>query len=272
MKIESLLVTAMNAAAGAGEVINEIYTSNQPQTTYKSDDSPLTVADIKSQEIISEYLQDSGLPMLSEEDTKVPFSTRKYWEYYWLVDPLDGTKEFVKRNGEFSVNIALMQNNSPLAGIIYIPVKRIVYWSVPGDGVYKLQIKELNNFRIKNLTQLKKQASRLPFEKKRKNIIVVTSRSFKSAETEQYILMLKEKHPDTRLIATGSAVKFGLIAEGTADVYPRFAPTMEWDVAAGHALLNELGYSVTSVLTGQSLFYNKPDLSNPWFIAKNNRL
>jgi 3'(2'), 5'-bisphosphate nucleotidase len=272
MKIDKLLYMAILAAAEAGKQICRVYESNQHNIVYKKDESPLTKADIESNEIINKYLQKSGLPVLSEEESNIPFSHRRDWDYFWLVDPLDGTREFLKKNDEFSVNIALVRNNQPVAGLIYSPVNQVLYFSVPGQGVFKLKSALSVVHGAKILRSIQHKSDRLPYKTERDRMVVVTSRSFQSADTEKYIMTLKNKYRNIELISTGSALKFGLIAEGTADIYPRLSPTMEWDIAAGHAILMELGFSVTDALTGNSLIYNKPELINPWFIARNSRI
>jgi 3'(2'), 5'-bisphosphate nucleotidase len=272
MKINMLLLMAIRAAVKAGIQILKVYESKQYNILYKEDESPLTAADIKSHETINHYLLSGEIPILSEEASKIPYSQRKSWEYFWLVDPLDGTREFLNRNDEFTVNIALIKRTSPLAGIIYSPVSQILYFSVPGRGVFKTKSASSYVFTIDSLQTLQERSDRLPYEITGDKITVITSRSFNSADTEKYILNLKNRYQNVELISAGSALKFGLIAEGKADIYPRFAPTMEWDVAAGHAILKESGFSVADAKTGDSLVYNKPDLENPWFIAKNSRI
>lgn len=263
---------AIRASVEAGMHIIRIYKSNHYNTVYKEDESPVTMADIKSHETIRHRLLTSSLPILSEEESNIPFSQRKSWEYFWLVDPLDGTREFLKKNDEFTVNIALIKRNAPSAGIIYSPAKQILYFSAPEEGVFRLKSAESYVFEADSLQFLQDCSDKLPYDVTRDEITVISSRSFHSADTEKYILALKERFQNITLISTGSALKFGLIAEGKADIYPRLAPTMEWDVAAGHAILKELGYSVIDVKTGDPLVYNKPDLMNPWFIAKNSRV
>lgn len=263
---------AIQAAVKAGIQIIKVYESRHYQTVYKEDESPLTMADIKSHEVIYHHLLSSGLPLLSEEKSNIPFSVRKHWAYFWLVDPLDGTREFLKRNDEFTVNIALIYKNMPLAGIVYLPVSQILYFSVPGQGVFKTASAQSIVPGVNTMQMLQDNSDMLPYDTGGDDITVITSRSFHSDETAKYISGLKEKYHKIKLISAGSALKFGLIAEGKADVYPRFAPTMEWDVAAGHAMLMESGFSVIDAGTGNPLVYNKPDLQNPWFIAKNNRI
>ncbi len=272
MQIERLLLTAIRTAVKAGTQIVRVYESNQYSTVYKEDDSPLTLADIESHQIICHQLLSTRLPLLSEEKSNIPYSRRKHWEYFWLVDPLDGTREFLKRNDEFTVNIALIHKNIPLAGIIYLPVNQILYFSVPDQGVFKTKSAQSIMPRINTIQSLKDESDRLPFDAAPDGITVITSRSYHSNDTEKYISVLKKKYRKIAFVEAGSALKFGLIAEGKADIYPRFAPTMEWDVAAGHAILKESGFSVVDAATGHSLKYNKPDLRNPWFIAKNNKI
>jgi 3'(2'), 5'-bisphosphate nucleotidase len=272
MKTDRLILLAIQAAVKAGLKIIEVYESNHYNTVYKEDKSPLTAADIKSHKTIQQHLLVSGLPLLSEEESDIPFSQRKHWEYFWLVDPLDGTREFLKKNDEFTVNIALINKNSPLAGIIYSPVNEILYYSVPGQGVFKTGSAPAYVHRADSLLSLQNKSDKLPYAVPGDTITVITSRSFHSDDTEKYILTLKKRYRKIVLISAGSAMKFGLIAEGKADIYPRLAPTMEWDVAAGHALLKESGFPVVDAVTGDSLVYNKPDMINPWFIAKNSRV
>lgn len=272
MNTDRLLLMAIHAAVKAGIQIIRVYESNQYQIVYKEDESPLTAADIKSHKTIHQHLSSGSLPLLSEEESNIPFSQRKNWEYFWLVDPLDGTREFLKKNGEFTVNIALIHRNVPLAGIIYAPVNQVLYFSVPGRGVFKMKSAQSYVLRADSLQSLQNESDRLPYTISGDEMTVISSRSFHSDDTEKYISALKKKYRKITLISAGSALKFGLIAEGKADIYPRFAPTMEWDVAAGHALLKESGFSVIDAATGESLVYNKPDLKNPWFIAKNSKV
>ncbi len=270
--IEKLILSAINAALEAGIQIIRIYKSENFNVTSKEDNTPVTIADIKSHEIIIKSLENTALPLLSEEAANIPFSKRNKWDYYWLVDPLDGTKEFIKRNNEFSVNIALMHKNIPVAGIIYSPFYHDLYFSIPEKGTYKINCAAFINDLKYHLSVLPENAIKLHPNTNRTDLTVISSKSHKSTEVKKYVSELKKEWSEVRVISKGSALKFGLIAEGVGDVYPRFGPTMEWDVAAGQAILNELGFSVVDAFSGKPLAYNKPDLKNPWFIAKNSRL
>jgi 3'(2'), 5'-bisphosphate nucleotidase len=189
----------------------------------------------------------------------------------WIVDPLDGTKEFIKRNGEFTVNIALVQNSVPVLGVIYVPVKRVLYFAVEGMGAYKCSGIVAPVGKGTTLQQMIKESELMPLEDVRDHFIVVASRSHLSPETETYIADLKKKHGSVELISSGSSIKICLVAEGSADVYPRFAPTMEWDTAAGHAIARAAGMEVYQAGKDEPLRYNKEDLLNPWFIVEPKR-
>jgi 3'(2'), 5'-bisphosphate nucleotidase len=259
-KIKELTLLALETSFKAGKKILEIY-DRTFDIDYKSDGSPLTEADKASHDIIMQHLKNTGLPVLSEEGKEIPFEERKQWKNYWLVDPLDGTKEFIKRNGEFTVNIALMENHKPLSGVIHQPTKGIAFAGIVGKGLYKfstsdkLFLDEKN--KIKNVGNIVENKVR-----------VIASRSHKSVETEQFIEGLKLSTKNIELINAGSSLKFCLLAEGIADVYPRFAPTMEWDTAAGHALLKSVGKNIYLHPAGTEMVYNNPVLINEWFIAR----
>jgi 3'(2'), 5'-bisphosphate nucleotidase len=200
---------------------------------------------------------------LSEEGVKIPFAERENWEYSWLVDPLDGTKEFVKRNGEFTVNIALIHNGTPVMGVIYVPVKEELYFALEGLGAYKIS----RNSVIDNLDQLIATSNKLPINYNRNNYVIVGSRSHMSVETEQFFDRKKKEHGNVEVMAVGSSLKLCMVAEGKADAYPRYAPTMEWDTGAGHAIVKMAGFSVTQYNTEKEVVYNKEDLLNPWFLV-----
>jgi 3'(2'), 5'-bisphosphate nucleotidase len=224
----------------------------------KDDRSPLTEADKRSNAIIIRQLTAlyPDIPYISEETKQIPYSERKNWLYFWLIDPLDGTKEFVKKNGEFTINIALIHKDKPVLGVIYIPVKDLFYYAQRGKGSYK---KERGA-----------EAQRLQTEshKGKKKLVVVGSRSHGGEALKAYIQQLKETYPDIELISSGSSLKFCLVAEGKADIYPRTGPTNEWDTAAGHAVVLESGKAVYEFDSNQPLVYNKQDLLNGWFIVR----
>ncbi len=260
---------AMDAALQAGREILSIY--NDPSADFqierKADNSPLTVADRRAHETIARLLSGTPYPVLSEEGKHLPYSERRHWETLWVVDPLDGTKEFIKRNGEFTVNIALVHRGVPVVGVVYIPVKETLYFAAMGRGAFKLQ--GIRSFEEKPLEAWMACATRLPDKAARhKAFVIVASRSHLSPETQAYIDEMKRLHTDVELLSSGSSLKLCLIAEGKADVYPRFAPTMEWDTAAGHAVVRAAAGEVYQAGKEEPLCYNKEDLLNPWFLAK----
>ena len=269
LNINSLLVDAVIAAKKASDAIVEVYGSTF-NVELKGDRSPLTLADRRSHEIISGHLQalEKSLPLLSEEGRDIPYKERKLWEYYWLVDPLDGTKEFIKKNGEFTVNIALMFRDRPVMGVVLLPVKDILYFAAEEIGAFKIS----DTLWIKNrpsLSELQGNAQRLPIKTEggERTFTAIASRSHLSDETSSYLGGLKKEHGEIEIISAGSSLKFCLVAEGAADVYPRFGPTMEWDTAAGQAIVEQSGGAVLHHKTGEPLRYNKEDLLNPWFIV-----
>jgi len=248
----------INIAKEAGGLVLEVYSSDF-DVELKADSSPLTLADKKSHNSIVQELKRlfPDIPVLSEEGKDIPYEERNGWETFWLVDPLDGTKEFLKRNGEFTVNIALIHKNSPIAGVIYVPVTDTSYFAEKKKGAYKLQ----------GDVSLKSDAKKLPAEDLPKVFTVVASRSHMTPETENYCEKLKQKHGAIDLVSSGSSLKFCLVAEKKAHVYPRFAPTMEWDTAAGQIIAEEAGCFVINTETQGPLQYNKENLLNPWFIV-----
>ena len=252
--MQDMLEIAMIAAEEAGGEIMNVYDSNETiNYQEKSDQSPLTVADKRSNDIIMHHLSKTGLNILSEESDSVNYNERKEWGKFWLVDPLDGTKEFIKKNGEFTVNIALIEDGSPKMGIVYCPVTKVLYWNEYEGKVYKKE-----NFTV---NEIKKRTS---VNDNDKNLRVVVSRSHINDETNEYI----EKLNEPKLISCGSSLKFLYIADNKADIYPRFGPTMEWDTAAAHSILSSLDIMVMNLDTGRELSYNKENLLNPFFIIK----
>ncbi|ODS31587.1 MAG: cysteine biosynthesis protein CysQ [Candidatus Scalindua rubra] len=263
---------ALLAAKRAGEAILEVYDSDFT-VEHKDDKSPLTLADKRSHEIIMNDLKNAininntTVPILSEEGKVIPYDERKKWEYFWLVDPLDGTKEFVKRNGEFTVNIALVHRNSPVLGIIYIPVKGTFYYAAINLGTYKLVNSEIitDNLSIKELID---KSQKLPLNDRNNfPLTLIGSRSHATAELSEFTKRMNEKYGKVEFMSAGSSLKFCLIAEGKADVYPRFGPTMEWDTAAGQAIVEHAKGKVIDIQTKEPLRYNKNDLLNPFFIV-----
>lgn len=267
---KNILYTAIQAALTAGAEIMSVYTDPNAdfEIEKKADNSPLTIADKKSHAVIAKALAQTPYPVLSEEGAKIAPEERQQWKELWIVDPLDGTKEFIKRNGEFTVNIAYVKDGRPEAGVIYIPVKKELYFADTELGAYKInEITETSP--CDSLDTLMERAQRLPYAKRTDTtFIIVASRSHLTPETEAYIHEMQQKHAKVETISKGSSLKLCLIAEGNADVYPRFAPTMEWDTAAGHAIIRASGKEVYQAGKQEPLQYNKTDLLNPWFIAE----
>jgi len=237
-------------AKEAGNAIMKIYKQSF-KVEYKQDNSPLTLADKKANNIIETGLNQLSVnfPVLSEEGEGIPYKDRKHWEYFWLVDPLDGTKEFLKKNGEFTVNIALIHKNTPVLGVVYAPALDMCYWAKQDEGAFK-------------------DGQRLPLKTKeqRKTYKVVASRSHMSDETQAFIDAI-DTDKEKELISIGSSLKICLVAEGEADIYPRLGPTMEWDTGAAHAIINETGFFLHEVNKYKCMKfkYNKQNLLNRWF-------
>lgn len=248
-----LLALAVSAAESASREILAVYNSDDFQVEAKGDRSPLTRADKRAHEVIVNTLNSTGFPVLSEEGRNTPFEERKDWKYFWMVDPLDGTKEFIKRNDEFTVNIALIHGNKPVMGVVAVPVAGDVYFGASGQGV-TLRRNAVN-------TPLPRRS---PINLEASGLRVVASRSHMNAPTENFITRLR----NATLVSAGSSLKFMLIAEGKADVYPRFGPTMEWDTAAAHLIINEVGLKVYRDGEIAELRYNKEDLLNPDFLVR----
>lgn len=263
-----LILAAIEAAIEAGKVILEIYEQQDFQVRLKTDTSPLTIADQRAHEIILSCLTKTGFPVLSEEGKTIPYLERKEWDYFWLVDPLDGTKEFINRNGEFTVNIALVHQGKPITGVVYVPVLDTMY--IGDEIICAWKIKQASVVFNNQLGESwKEHATPLPEKKARVYYTIVASRSHLTPETTEFINRLKNTHPDIELVSRGSSLKLCMVAEGTADVYPRFAPTSEWDTAAGHAIALASGAMVVQAMDeSKELIYNKENLQNPWFIAK----
>lgn len=250
--LEALLILAIQAAEEGCREILKVYDSGDFQEEAKGDKSPLTLADKNAHEKIASILEATGLPILSEEGKNVPYEERRTWNHFWLVDPLDGTKEFIKRNGEFTVNIALIHRNAPILGVVAVPVTHEIYYSTHGKGAY-----------VRRDGVDHKLARRAKVDLRQDGLRVVASRSHMNDETQQFINDLR----NPQLVSAGSSLKFMLLASGKADVYPRYAPTMEWDTAAAHAIVNETGFEVTEYGKGTPLVYNKENLLNPYFLV-----
>lgn len=257
----------LQLASQAGQAILEVY-ATAFDVKLKEDHSPLTLADKRSNEIICAGLaRISGIPILSEEMKQVSYEQRRNWKTFWLVDPLDGTKEFIKRNGEFTVNIALIEEGIPVFGLIYIPVSGILYYALKGEGAYISSLLPPNNI-PRDYHELLAFSNRLPAAIRHPGeFIIAASRSHLSTKTQDYINSEKEKHPVVKVVSAGSSLKFCLVAEGKADAYPRFGPTMEWDTAAGQILITETGKKLVRCDTMEPMTYNKPSLLNPDFLV-----
>jgi 3'(2'), 5'-bisphosphate nucleotidase len=263
-KMNNLLNTIIAASIKAGKEILKIYNTDF-EVEYKEDESPLTMADKNANDIIMSFLKASSIPVLSEEGRSIPYEERKNWNELWIVDPLDGTKEFVKKNGEFTVNIALIKNQKPVMGVVYAPVLDELYFGEENLGAYKL---EKASQIVLNLDEILKQASKLPFPTTKSYFGIVASRSHLTAETTEFIDDIRKGHDSVKIVSKGSSLKIVMVAEGTADVYPRFAPTSEWDTAAGHAVVLACGgRMVQADKPEEELVYNKEDILNPWFIV-----
>jgi 3'(2'), 5'-bisphosphate nucleotidase len=263
--LQEHLQLAIRAALLAGDEIMKIYGTDF-SVEFKADHSPLTEADRRAHEVISEQLAATGFPVLSEEGKHLPYDQRQKWETLWIVDPVDGTKEFVKRNGEFTVNIALVMGQSPVLGVIWCPVAGQLYFgNSQTNKAYRCQLgSHLSSDNPNEL--LMARAERLPLPRDRSSVVVAASRSHLTADTQLFIDKIKEQQ-EVALLSRGSSLKLCMIAEGAADVYPRLAPTSEWDTAAGQAIIEAAGGQVLDYATKTPLIYNKPDLLNPWFIA-----
>lgn len=246
-------------AKEAGKAILEVY-SEPMAVEKKPDHSPITLADKRSNDIITRALKQlyPEIPQLSEESRQIPFEERKQWKYFWLIDPLDGTKEFINKNGEFTVNIALVQDGAPVLGVVHIPVANTTYYASMNSGSHKI-------FPDGKIIRL--SAKYLHYAGRR-NVVVIGSRSHLTPEVQEFVEQLKTQGKAVDFISAGSSLKFCLVAEGNADVYPRFGPTMEWDTGAAHAIAVEAGRKVLNVKTREPLNYNKEDLLNPWFIVE----
>lgn len=264
MKIDNNLKIAIEASLDAGEAIMQVYNTTF-DVEIKDDKSPLTEADKNANTIINSYLQSTDIPIISEENKQIDYSTRKSWKTCWVVDPVDGTKEFIKRNGEFTVNIALITNGKPSLGVIYVPATKTLYFADVANQIAKKVQLDNHKTSINEVLELSKQLQ--PKTEESNQIQVVGSRSHMNQETLDFVEELKVSGKEVEIVSKGSSLKFCLVAEGNADVYPRYAPTMEWDTAAGQAICNAVGLQVISKETNQALEYNKENLLNSYFLV-----
>ena len=255
--MEDRVEEVMDLVDKAGDAILEIYESDDFGTRIKEDDSPLTEADLSSHQVLTDGLSQMtpDIPILSEESDALEFTERSEWDRFWLVDPLDGTKEFIKQNGEFTVNVALIEAGKPVIGVVGVPAKGTMYWAADGVGAFKRTSSgETVRLRVTEDSRSREQMK------------VVVSRSHVNDETEEYARRVAERAGNVELIPVGSALKLCMVAEGEAQVYPRLGPTMEWDVGAADCVVRQAG-GVVRTMSGEELRYNKEDLLNPFFVA-----
>lgn len=257
INLQQIVDMAKLAALEAGRAIMRIYARSDFEIEVKDDQSPLTLADKNAHAIIVGKLEETGFPILSEEGAAIDYATRKKWEYFWLIDPLDGTKEFISKNGEFTVNIAFVHFDKPVAGVVYAPAIDTLYLGAKGLGVQK-NVAGYSS----SITPVARKTSLNELMKK-KHLKIAVSRSHPSPDTGKFI----SRFTGPRLITKGSSLKFMLLLEDEADLYPRFGSTMEWDTAAAHAILNVVNRGVYTIDSQKELAYNKPQLINPYFIA-----
>ena len=259
-EVDTLLEETSHIARRAGDAILEIYRDVDPGVTFKSDDSPLTRADLASHRIIAAALDEltPEIPLLSEEGAGSPYAERRDWRRFWLVDPLDGTKEFIRRNGEFTVNIALIEGGAPVLGVVHVPVRASTFSGAAGLGAWR---HDAGNGTEQSPRQTIRAAGTGGDD-----LAVAASRSHPGPHLAAFL----ERLPEHRLISMGSSLKLCMVAEGRADLYPRLGPTMEWDTAAAHAVVTAAGGRVLD-FDGRPLRYNKQDLHNPYFIVLGER-
>jgi 3'(2'), 5'-bisphosphate nucleotidase len=248
----------IDCVSEAGKAIMNVYDNDAFWVETKEDKSPLTSADILANDIILSHLTPTSIPILSEESAHAPYSARQHWKQCWVVDPIDGTKEFIKKNGEFTINIALVINKKSELGIIYAPAMHKLFIGQNGHGAY-----QVDNFGKENQC-----ISELPLPSSNQVFRVLASKSHMNTQTKAYITELKEQHANLEISSIGSSLKICLVASNSANIYPRFAPTMEWDTAAGHAIVKAAGKNIYFSTSNEELTYNKEDLLNPHFVVK----
>lgn len=271
--IERLLIPrAYNAAVRAGAVILEIYRHQDYHISLKNDLSPLTVADRRAHETIKEYLGSTRIPILSEEGREMLYDERKNWDLFWIVDPLDGTKEFIKGNNEFTVNIALMKDNVCIGSVVYVPYYKKMYIAERGHGAHFVADMAPSSDAGYTYEDLVSVWKPLPFENDgRSTPRVALSRSHQTPETSKYVEEIRGRYPDVEIVEQGSSYKFCMLAEDAVDYYVRTSPTYEWDTAAGELILSEAGGHTSALDDGAEFRYNKEDLHNPWFECRSGR-
>jgi 3'(2'), 5'-bisphosphate nucleotidase len=262
-----VLPEVIKCAIHAGIETLKIY-NGDINVSYKSDSSPLTQADLMSHNVIVETLKKYDLPILSEESEAPKFDVRKEWSLFWIIDPLDGTKEFIKKNGDYTINIGLIENRTPISGIIYVPVHDVLYFSFEGIGAYKMESAKNQINTDDSLDSIIEKCVKLPQIVERDEMIVVASKSHLNEDTKSYIAKLEYEYDKVVTMSRGSSLKLCMVAEGKADVYPRFGPTMEWDIAAGTSIILCSNAKIYDVDTQEMLNFNKENLLNPEFIAR----
>jgi 3'(2'), 5'-bisphosphate nucleotidase len=266
---QQLLAKAYNAAVRAGAVILEIYKREDYHVSLKNDSSPLTIADRRAHDTIKEYLGSTRIPILSEEGREMLYDERKNWELFWLVDPLDGTKEFINGNNEFTVNIALMSDNEAVASVVYVPYISRMFMAVKGGGAYVKENVVATATSEADFVSIGEGLVSLPVATKgNEPMRIAISRSHNTPETFAHIDAIRTCVPDVEVVEQGSSYKFCMLAEGTVDYYVRTSNTYEWDTAAGELILEEAGGSTVAIDSGKRLAYNKELLNNPHFVCR----
>ncbi len=280
------LMTSIHAALEAGDAILQVYHSSDFNVERKADSSPLTLADRRSHEVIVDGLAGFDIPILSEEGQTIAYEDRKVWQTFFLIDPLDGTKEFIKRNGEFTVNIAIISKHRPMAGVVFVPDQNILYFAADDIGSFRAdadQIVDRINLNSESssrfstmsdsettevLSELIRHSTRLPVQQQAdRPFTIAGSRSHSTPDLDAFVAQKRKEYGQVEFISAGSSLKLCLVAEGRADIYPRTGPTMEWDTAAGQAVVEFSGGRVYRYDTTEPLSYNKEDLRNPWFVV-----
>lgn len=268
MEFNNLLYSSIEACLKAGVEILKIY-ETKFDINYKEDKSPVTEADLKANEIIKQTLSKHNLPFFSEESKNESFDVRKKWKYFWMIDPIDGTKEFIKKNGEFTVNIALIKDENPTLGVVYAPATGELYFGCPLNGAKKMNITNPEFNYINNISVFINNAKKIPFTKNDNQFSIVTGRCSLNNATKDYIKKIQSRYKSIKIIKLGSSLKICKVAEGHIQIYPRFHQTKEWDTAAAHAILKYSGGNILN-LNNEELRYNKKDIRNPNFIASLN--
>ena len=268
MVISKELSTAIKASLEAGEATLEFRTDNI-EVVYKEDNSPLTKADLASNKIIHSYLEKLEYPILSEETKQGSYNERKAWTKLWVVDPIDGTKEFIKGRKEFTVNIALVEENKSILGVVYAPVLETLYFAEKNCGAYMITDVTANNLDEKVDGN---DCVQLPIKNSGNTLNIVMSKSHNNEDTLALVSSVEEKLGKANKISFGSSLKLCKVAEGAADFYPRLGPTMEWDTAASHAIIKEAGRKIVKYPELTELEYNKEDLLNPFFLVFNDKV